>query len=127
MCFTGALCVPEDFRDHPRKFYCSNSLCSDAAGRYQFLSTTWDSLAEALGLVDVSSQSQDRAAAELIRRRGALGAVEDGDIVTACQGTGGSTGVAWEWASLPPGRYGQPSITFERAIELFASFGGLPA
>jgi muramidase (phage lysozyme) len=123
-CFTGALCVPADFHDHPRKMFHSGGLSSDAAGRYQFLSTTWDSVAKALGLEDFSPANQDLAAVELIKRRGAAGYVEAGDVVMACKGTGGHTGVAWEWASLPPGRYGQPSIDFPRAEELFVKFGG---
>ncbi|MDP9105771.1 MAG: glycoside hydrolase family 104 protein [Candidatus Eremiobacteraeota bacterium] len=123
-CFTGALCVPADFHDHPRKVFCSGHLCSDAAGRYQFLSSTWDSVARALNLKDFSPENQDRAAVELIRRRAALAAVERGDVRAACNGSGGATGVAYEWASLPPGRYGQPSITFQQAEELFVRFGG---
>ncbi len=30
------------FEDHPRKLNTSGALTSDAAGAYQFLSTTWD-------------------------------------------------------------------------------------
>jgi muramidase (phage lysozyme) len=125
VCFTGTLCVPSDFHDHPRVVNCTSSgLCSDAAGRYQFLSTTWDSVAHALGLHDFSPNNQDLGAVELIRQRGALDRVEAGDVVGACQGHGGTTGAAWEWASLPPGRYGQPSITFGEAKRLFIKFGG---
>lgn len=124
ICFTGTLCVPVDYHDHPRVVNCSNGLCSDAAGRYQFLSTTWDSVTHALGLRDFSPNNQDLGAVELIRWRAVLDRVEAGDVVGACQGHGGNTGVAWEWASLPPGRYGQPSITFDDAKRLFVQFGG---
>lgn len=59
-----------DFTDHPRRIRCAGSLCSDAAGRYQYLSTTWDSVAEALNVSNFSPPNQDIGAAELLRRRG---------------------------------------------------------
>jgi muramidase (phage lysozyme) len=48
-----------NFVDHPRQLQRSNGLASDAAGRYQFLSTTWDPTARALGLNDFSPVNQD--------------------------------------------------------------------
>ena len=56
------------FGDHPRKIQRSGRYASDAAGRYQFLSTTWDPLAKKLGLKDFSPASQDKAAIELSRQ-----------------------------------------------------------
>ena len=56
------------FEDHPRKIQRSNGYASDAAGRYQFLSTTWDPLAKKLGLKDFSPANQDKAAIELARQ-----------------------------------------------------------
>jgi len=107
------------FDDHPRILVCSGGLCSDAAGAYQFLSTTWDMLAKDLNLPDFSPHSQDLGAIELIRRRSAYEDVIDGRITAALEKT------SWEWASLPPGRYGQPSISFKEAIDLFLEYGGL--
>jgi muramidase (phage lysozyme) len=124
VCFTGVFCVPTDFRDHPRILHRGGGLTSDAAGRYQFLSTTWDSVAKALGLADFSPANQDLAAVELIRMRRVLSFVEAGNVRKACTGIGGTTGVAFEWASLPPGRFGQPVISFDEAEQLFESFGG---
>lgn len=70
------------FKDHPRQIRCGRryrkKLCSDAAGRYQFLSTTWDRFAKKFGVSDFSPQNQDWMAVELIRERGALGDVEAG-------------------------------------------------
>jgi muramidase (phage lysozyme) len=125
ICFTGVVCVPTDFHDHPRIEHTANGITSDAAGRYQFLSRTWDSLANALHLGNFSPPNQDQGAVELIRRRGALQAVENGDVVLACRGTGDHSGVAYEWASLPPGRYGQPSIDFAEAQRVFQKYGGV--
>lgn len=75
------------FNDHPRELKCgrrySKKLCSDAAGRYQFLSTTWDRLAKKFGVKDFSPQNQDLMAIELIREKGALGDVEAGRLEPA--------------------------------------------
>lgn len=114
--FTGKLF--ESFEDHPRRLQRSGKLASDAAGKYQFLSTTWDMVAQDLGLSDFSPPNQDLAAIELMRRRGALPFVEEGNVRSACNLC------SWEWASLPPGRYGQPSVSFEEAERLFQQFGG---
>lgn len=89
---------------HPAQLKCSGSLCSDAAGRYQFLSTTW----KGLGLGDFSPANQDKGAAILIARRGAAGDVQRGlpglkDALRKC---------ALEWASLPGSPYGQPTKSY---------------
>jgi muramidase (phage lysozyme) len=102
------------FADHPRIIQCAGELCSDAAGAYQFLSTTWDSL----NLPDFSPENQDKGAIELIKRRFAYQNIIDGNIRTALDKC------SWEWASLPPGRYGQPSISYTECEALFVKFGG---
>jgi muramidase (phage lysozyme) len=68
---------------------------SSAAGAYQIIKPTWINVAKALGLPDFELSSQDAAAVELIRRRGALEDVKAGRIASAinkCRN---------EWASLP--------------------------
>ncbi len=94
------------YADHPRRVVCSNGYCSDAAGRYQFLSTTWDMVDAALGLPDFSPASQDRGALYLIRNRGVynLDAVDTyGEFSSAIYA------LNREWASLPGSPYGQPT------------------
>lgn len=75
------------FTDHPREMRCGRrygkKLCSDAAGRYQFLSTTWDRFAKKFGVKDFSPENQDLMAIELIRERGALGDIEAGQLEPA--------------------------------------------
>lgn len=82
---------------HPRELKCSGSLCSDASGRYQYLSTTWDTL----GLPDFSPVNQDKGAVMLLQRRGALADAERGEagVDAVCEK------ISYEWASIPPYRY----------------------
>ncbi|MDG2990558.1 glycoside hydrolase family protein [Candidatus Synechococcus calcipolaris G9] len=96
-----------DFSDHPRQIQRSGDLASDAAGRYQFLSTTWDECKHALNLPDFSPASQTQAALWLIdKKRKALEFCDQLMIGPALDR------LSYEWASLPAasgrGRYGQP-------------------
>jgi muramidase (phage lysozyme)/murein DD-endopeptidase MepM/ murein hydrolase activator NlpD len=103
----------DSFDDHPRTVFCSGNLCSDAAGRYQFLSSTWDSVRSAIGATDFSPYYQDLGAVELIKRRGALEDVENGNIQAAIEKC------SWEWASFPPGRYGQPQKSMDELLQVY--------
>lgn len=100
-------------------------ITSTAAGRYQFLSRTWNSVASFLGLDDFSPRNQDIAAVELLRRRGVLGNILGGDI------SGALTGSNKEWASLPGSPYGQPTKRASDLIGFYnqrlAGMGGTPA
>lgn len=107
--------------DHPRRLVKIERLgiSSTAAGAYQILSRTWDMVRLQAGLSDFSPASQDLAAVQLIRNRGALADVLAGRIEAALRKC------SWEWASLPPWRYGgQGTINMERAVGLFAEYGG---
>lgn len=72
-----------------------------AAGRYQFLNSTWNNLAKRYGFRDFSPQAQDLGAIALIAGRGALDDVVKGNWQAAIQKTGK------EWASLPSSTYKQ--------------------
>lgn len=90
--YTGAKF--DSFDQHPARVMCSAGICSDAAGRYQFLSTTWGPLKTKLNLPDFSPQSQDKAAIELIKQCGGYGAAVRGDVA-------GFADRCWsQWASL---------------------------
>lgn len=78
-----------------------------AAGRYQFLKGTWDSVSKKYGLTDFSPKNQDLAAVALILGRGALGDVIKGDFTKAVGKLGG------EWASLPSSPYAQPKKSWK--------------
>jgi len=91
-----------DYSHHPDVLVTLNKrgLKSTAAGRYQFLYSTWCGLQKQLGLPDFSPASQDTAAIQLIRESGALDDVNAGrfdEAVAKC---------AHIWASLPGAGYG---------------------
>lgn len=94
---------------------------STAAGRYQLIRPTWLACKKALGLPDFSPESQDKAAAYLIKGRHALDDVIDGRIDAAI------TKCAPEWASLPGANYGQPERRVSQLVAAFSSAGGLLA
>lgn len=115
--------VIQDLREHPaitgewRGQRLPDGMCnaagfgpgcvSTAAGAYQLIRPTWTRARDALGLLNFSALSQDRAAVWLIEQRGAIEHVKAGrlaEAVRACRN---------EWASLPGNyaRQGQRSLT----------------
>jgi muramidase (phage lysozyme) len=109
---------------HPRQVVNGGRWKSDAAGKYQFLSTTWDGVAKELGLKDFSPRNQDLAALRLIERRG----VRLEDVAARGIDPGVIDRLAPEWASLPTkagkSYYGQPVKPYS---ELEKRFRGAPA
>jgi len=94
-------------------------LCkSTAAGRYQINFPTWRECKKALNLPDFTPASQDRAAAWLIQRDGALDMVNGGqfaDAIIKCRET---------WASLPGNSAGQPQRTLASLTSFYGDQGG---
>ena len=88
----------EDLSRHPRQINSSNGLSSDAAGAYQFLSTTWDEAKRALNLPDFSVASQEKAGRYLTERRGVN---PDAVYQTKEEFKAAMDKLAPEWASLP--------------------------
>ncbi|QCC05202.1 muramidase [Cupriavidus necator H16] len=113
----------DSFADHPRQVVTALSngkpISSSAAGAYQFLRRTWDTLAARLGLTDFSPASQDAAALELIREAGALGDVDAGRFALAVRK------VRKIWASMPGAGYGQPEVALERLQAAYQAAGGV--
>lgn len=126
-----------DFRDHPALTgewggqLLSDSMCknagfgpgckSTAAGAYQITRGTWRSLKEALGLPDFGPASQDAAAVELIRRRGALEDVKAGRVeqaISKCRN---------EWASLPGNYAAQGQRSQADLVAWYQQSGGTTA
>lgn len=113
----------DSFADHPRQYFTfkngrGETLRTSAAGRYQFLARTWDTLQRRLALPDFGPASQDAAALELVRERGALADVQAGrlqEAVTKC---------APIWASLPGAGYAQPERKFSTLLASYQAAGG---
>lgn len=97
------------FTDHPRLKVASPwgtpGISSDAAGRYQFLSTTWDEARKELKLNDFTPVNQDKAAVWLIQRNGreTYEKVKKAEIPNNFNDAVRS--LSHVWASLPPQRY----------------------
>jgi lysozyme len=111
------------FEDHPRILVDLPNLRikSSAAGAYQIIRRTWDGVRDKLGLVDFSPSSQDAAAVELIRQRGALADVRAGRFAAAIDKC------KKEWASLPGAGYGQHENSLARLQDAFVTAGGMLA
>ena len=111
------------FADHPRVLVDLPNLRikSSAAGAYQILRRTWDDVRGVIGAPDFSPPWQDRAAVELIRRRGALADVRAGRFATAIDKC------KKEWASLPGAGYGQHENSLARLQNAYVSAGGMLA
>ena len=75
---------------------------STAAGKYQFLKSTWDEMSAKTGVTDFSPAAQEANFRELLRRKKVLSAVEAGDF------TGAINKLGSVFASLPSSRYKQP-------------------
>jgi len=113
----------DSFADHPRQVVTAMSngkpISSSAAGAYQFLRRTWDTLAARLGLTDFSPASQDAAALELISEAGALGDVDAGRFALAVRK------VRKIWASMPGAGYGQPEVALNQLQAAYQAAGGV--
>ncbi len=118
----GRLC--QSLADHPRQYFSFTDKTgktnkTSAAGRYQFLARTWDDLRAKLSLSDFSEASQDAAAIELIRQRGALNDVKAGRIESAI------AKCSPIWASLPGAGYNQPERKLSSLLTAFNNSGGV--
>lgn len=127
----------QSFADHPantgewRGERLSDAMCrnaglgpgcvSTAAGAYQIIRGTWNTIRGRLGLPDFSPAAQDQAAIELIRSRGALEDVKAGRIVAAidkCRN---------EWASLPGNYAKQGQRSVQTLLAWYQNNGGYTA
>lgn len=108
----------DSYADHPRQYIPFRNTTTSAAGRYQILARTWDGVRAKIGAQDFSPVSQDAAAVELIRERGALADVQAGRTVRAINK------VAKVWASLPGAGYSQPERQLSALLQAYGRSGG---
>ncbi|MCK7434717.1 glycoside hydrolase family 104 protein [Enterobacter bugandensis] len=110
----------KDFSNHPQISITRGNLTSSAAGAYQVMGYTWNdpkmiSHRAVAGIADFTPKSQDEFCVLIFKykRKHSLDKIMSGDI------DGALDILSYEWASLPPGRYGQPAKTKSEALSLY--------
>ena len=119
----------KDLSKHPDQVITAGDYSSTAAGKFQFLTPTWNEAKNALGLKDFSKESQLKAGRYLIQEK--RGVNPDKLYKTKEEFKDVMDALAPEWASLPYsgvndqgfGRggsyYGQPSKTLDELWNLY--------
>lgn len=109
-----------DFSKHPRVLVSlpRYGIKSSAAGRYQFIHRTWETLRVRLRLPDFGPASQDKACDELLREKGAIELIEAGKFDEAVRA------VRSIWASLPGAGYGQREQKLKELRDVYVRNGG---
>lgn len=99
---------------HPNVAVPFGDTTSTAAGRYQFLYSTWQDTIPKIPQPDLMvPQNQDQAALQRIKDRNALDDVDNGNIEVAINK------LAVEWASFPGSPYGQPTKSMADMVNFF--------
>jgi len=111
-----------DYSKHPNKLIPLNIngrvVKSTAAGAYQFIYRTWDSIRNKLKLPDFSPASQDIAAVELLSQIGAYDDIIAGRFNSALKLASG------QWASLPYSTANQNPVSYLTAKNTYLQHGG---
>jgi len=103
---------------HPNRVWHGGGWSSTAAGRYQFLNRTWNTL----GLGNFGPRNQDVGAMSLISRRGVT--LPTSRALSATEFSNAMRKLSLEWASLPFSPYGQPTVPLSRARAKYCGFAG---
>lgn len=105
---------------HPNTCIPFRNTCSTAAGRYQFLTRTWNTVARANGFTTFEPENQERGTEYLIDtiRRAH---VPSNRALTSSEFSNVITKLSYEWASLPPGQYAQPMRSMSSLRSLYCS------
>jgi muramidase (phage lysozyme) len=101
---------------HPNIVWTAGGYSSSAAGRYQFLNSTW----KGLNLPSFSPKNQDIGGMKLIARRGVT--LPTNRALTATEFTNAMKKLSYEWASLPYSPYGQPTKSLSTTRAKYCSF-----
>jgi muramidase (phage lysozyme) len=100
---------------------CAGGYCSTAQGRYQFLYTTYQDL----HLPNFEPNNQDKGAIMLVHGSGTAGAdLPANSALSYAEFVDVMDDISYVWASLPPGRYGQPSVSMGEAWSIYSGFVG---
>ncbi len=109
----------DSFARHPGVSYCVRGLCSTAAGRYQFLKSTWEQLASKEKLPSFEPRYQDQGALALIRER----QISDYDhAYDFPRFKRAMSFLGPVWASLPGSPYGQATRSLEDAWQRYQDY-----
>ena len=108
---------------HPNQCLDFGNTCSTAAGRYQFLKKTWDGAARVRGFTTFEPENQEKGAAYLIASIRKVN-VPEGRAMTRSEFELAMGKLSYEWASLPPGRYGQGFKSMSTMWSTYCSFAG---
>lgn len=113
----GQLKTFDSYADHPRTLVSlpRYGIKSSAAGRYQFLSRTWDAIVRIYGFKGrFIPEAQDLAAIKLLQECGAYPLIQQGKIAEAIKLA------APIWASLPGAGYGQREHRLTKLLSIYA-------
>lgn len=108
---------------HPNQCLRFGGTCSTAAGRYQILKDTWDRAKSARNLGSFEPENQERAAEYLISNIRRV-TVPQSRAMTATEFSNALSKLSYEWASLPPGRHGQPIKTRAQMRTAYCGYAG---
>ncbi|WP_421497721.1 peptidoglycan DD-metalloendopeptidase family protein [Flavobacterium columnare] len=129
-----------DTSKHPENVITAGSYSSSAAGAYQIMRYTWwwlkgekltkdnkkanvyeesHDYIKKYSIPDFSAESQDKLCIIILKHKriGSLDLITKNKIKEALEKYG-----SYEWASLPPGRYGQPTQTMEEALKKYDEY-----
>lgn len=98
---------------------------SSAVGAYQVMGYTWEDRSTAFwrgqyGIADFSPESQDLLCVVILKekvRDNALNMITQGNVKEAIENS-----CSYEWASLPPGRHGQPIKSLSECLRVYDDF-----
>lgn len=108
---------------HPNRCIKFGKSCSTATGRYQFLYRTWNSIANVRGYATFEPENQERGAAYLISSV-RKASVPSNRPLSSSEFSNVITKLSYEWASLPPGQYGQPNKSMSELRSVYCSIAG---
>ena len=129
-----------DFSKHPENVITAGNYSSSAAGAYQIMRYTWwwlggEKLTDGnkkanvyeenhdyikkYNVPDFNQESQDKLCVIILKhkRPGSLDLITKNQIKASLEQYG-----SYEWASLPPGRYGQPTQTMDVALAKYEEY-----
>ncbi|MET3536009.1 peptidoglycan DD-metalloendopeptidase family protein [Chryseobacterium limigenitum] len=129
-----------DMTKHPENVITAGDYSSSAAGAYQIMRYTWwwlkgeqltkdnkkagvyeeaHDYIKKYSVPDFTAESQDKLCILILKhkRAGSLPLITKNQVKEALEQYG-----SYEWASLPPGRYGQPAQTMTAALEKYDKF-----